>query len=252
MYKFLLILSLFTQSVFSQVCDTILKNDVYNSYISYDLKMVIQVNYTLYKGGGDCDRKRFRFKKGTKIDISSNKQYTKSGYDRGHLANAKDFAYDCEKDEKTFRYYNCLPQTPNLNRGIWKVWETKIRKESQTDSLLLGGEMINVPKSQHWKDIIIKESQWFNVNEQQAYKAMNYCFENYDEVKKKALKLMKTNREKFTLNKMTEKLNEIITSYVDKVPTQVGIQLPKLKKVGKDNSSKIKLPKLKKTSEATV
>tara|TARA_B100001059_G_C17603508_1_gene460792 strand:+ start:54 stop:671 length:618 start_codon:yes stop_codon:yes gene_type:complete len=137
MYKFLLILSLFTQSVFSQVCDTILKNDVYNSYISYDLKMAIQVNYTLYKGGGDCDRKKFRFKKGTKIDISSNKQYTKSGYDRGHLANAKDFAYDCEKDEKTFRYYNCLPQTPNLNRGIWKVWETKIREESQTDSLLI-------------------------------------------------------------------------------------------------------------------
>ena len=123
---------------------------------------------------------------------------------------------------------------------------------SSTDSMLLGGELVNVPESQHWENIIIPESKWFNVNEQQAYKAMNYCFENYDEVKKKALKLMKTNREKFTLNKMTEKLNEIITSYVDKVPTQVGIQLPKLKKVGKDNSSKIKLPKLKKTSEATV
>ena len=137
MYKILLILVLFTQTTFSQVCDTILKNDVYNSYVSYSLKMAIQVNYILYKGGGDCDRKRFRFKKETKIDISANKQYTKSGYDRGHLANAKDFAYDCDKDEKTFRYYNCLPQTPNLNRGIWKVWETKIRKESQTDSLLI-------------------------------------------------------------------------------------------------------------------
>ena len=66
---------------------------------------------------------------------------------------------------------------------------------SQTDSMLLGGEMIKVPKSQHWKDIIIPESQWFNVNEQQAYKAMKYCFENYNDVKDKALNLMKVNRE---------------------------------------------------------
>ena len=198
MYKFILILSLFTQSVFSQVCDTILKNDVYNSYISYDLKMVIQVNYTLYKGGGDCDRKRFRFKKGTKIDISSNKQYTKSGYDRGHLANAKDFAYDCEKDEKTFRYYNCLPQTPNLNRGIWKVWETKIREESQTDSLLImcGGI---------WSDSLV-------VN---GMRIPNYCWKVVFSLTDKNIKhvLLFTNPKKnssvreITICELEEKLN---------------------------------------------
>ena len=105
----------------------------------------------------------------------------------------------------------------------------------------------------HWKDIIIKESQWFNVNETQAYKAMNYCFENYDEVKEKALNLMKVNRDKFTLDKMTEKLDKIVKSYTDKVPQQVGLQLPKLKKVGSSEPPKIKLPKLKKvTNEATV
>ena len=124
---------------------------------------------------------------------------------------------------------------------------------SQTDSLLLGGELVQVPKSQQWKDIIIPEAQWFNVNETQTYKAMNYCFKNYDEVKKKALNLMKTNRDKFTLDKMTEKLGEIITPIVDKVPTQVGLNLPKLKKVDKTESPKIKLPKLKKLSnEAAV
>ena len=110
-----------------------------------------------------------------------------------------------------------------------------------------------MPKSQHWKDIIIPESQWFNVNETQAYKGMNYCFENYDEVKEKALNLMKINRGTFTLDKMTEKLDEIVTPYLNKVPTQVGLQLPKLKKVkDKVEPPKIKLPKLKKTSEATV
>jgi len=76
-------------------------------------------------------------------------------------------------------------------------------------------------------------------------------FSKYDEVKEKALNLMKINRDKFTLDKMTEKLDKIATPLIDKVPTQVGLQLPKLKKVGNDNtqSPKIKLPKLKKVMD---
>ena len=127
-------------------------------------------------------------------------------------------------------------------------WSGQLDFLSQTDSMLLGGEMVQVPQSQVWKDIIVPESKWFNVNEQQAYKAMNYCFQKYNGVKEKALKLMKTNRENFTLDKMTEKLDEIIIPYVNKVPQQVGLQLPKLKKVGSSEPPKIKLPKLKKVT----
>ena len=132
-------------------------------------------------------------------------------------------------------------------------WSGQMDFLSEVDSLLLGGELKQVPQSMVWKDIIIPESQWFNVNEQQTYKAMNYCFTNYDEVKEKALNLMKVNRDKFTLNKMTEKLDKIIIPFMDKVPQQVGLNLPKLKKVGSSEPPKIKLPKLKKLSkEATV
>jgi glycosyltransferase involved in cell wall biosynthesis len=136
---------------------------------------------------------------------------------------------------------------------IASAWSGQMDFLSQSDSMLLGGELKQVPKSQVWKDIIIPESQWFNVNEQQAYKAMNYCFTNYDEVKEKALNLMKVNRDKFTLDKMTEKLDEIVKPHIDKVPQQVGLNLPKLKKIGGSQPPKIKLPKLKKvTNEATV
>ena len=136
---------------------------------------------------------------------------------------------------------------------IASSWSGQLDFLSQNDSMLLGGELKEVPKSQVWKDIIIPESQWFNVNETQTYKAMNYCFQNYDEVKKKALNLMEINRSKFTLNKMAEKLDDIVTPYIDKVPSQVQIQLPNLKKSGDSNVPKIKLPKLKKTkSEVTA
>ena len=45
---------------------------------------------------------------------------------------------------------------------------------------------------------------------------------------------MDENREKFTLNKMTEKLDDIMEECVKDLPSQVSIKLPKLKKSNKE------------------
>ena len=129
---------------FSQV-DTIINTGFYKSYFDQDIKEPLYLKYKLWKGGGNCSREGFRFKNDTKIPMATDKDYAGSGFDMGHLANAADFAYNCKMDELTFRFYNCLPQYPNLNRGIWKRWETQIRKESQHDSLLIicGGKFSN-------------------------------------------------------------------------------------------------------------
>lgn len=96
------------------------------------------VSYTLYKGGGDCNRDKFTFSNDdSRLTCASDDDYKGSKYDKGHLANAEDFAFDCVKGELTFRYYNCLPQTVNLNRGIWRINEDIIRKWSQTDRLYI-------------------------------------------------------------------------------------------------------------------
>ncbi len=121
--------------IYSQI---LVDRGIYKSYFSNTYHEPIYVTYTLYKGGGECERKKFHFKNDDKdLQTATDADYKGSGYDKGHLANAEDFAYDCTKDELTFRYYNCLPQTPNLNRGIWKVNETHIREWSQTDSLYI-------------------------------------------------------------------------------------------------------------------
>ena len=116
-------------------------------------------------------------------------------------------------------------------------------------SMLIGGELKKVPKSQHWKDIIIPESKWFNVDESQVYKSLNFCTQEQQIIKSKGKELMDINRGKFTLKKMTEKLDEIMEKHLKDVPQQVGLQLPKLKKVGKSVPPKIKLPKLKKVGK---
>ena len=61
---------------------------------------------------------------------------------------------------------------------------------------------------------------------------------------------MATNRQKFTLKKMTLKLDEIIKKHTSSMPTQVGLNLPKLKK--NDGTKKIELPKLKKMTKETA
>jgi hypothetical protein len=50
---------------------------------------------------------------------------------------------------------------------------------------------------------------------------------------------------------MTKELDNIMDKHLKDIPQQVGLQLPKLKKVGDNKSEqpKIKLPKLKKVTE---
>jgi len=117
----------------AQVVDTVINKGIYKSYYSYSVKQPLYVTYSLYKGGGDCDRETegFDFSSCGIKQSPTDGDYSHSGYDKGHLVNAEDFAFDCEKEEKTFCYYNCVPQTSKLNKGIWKKWETKARELSQ-------------------------------------------------------------------------------------------------------------------------
>jgi len=135
---FLLVLVVSTLSSQTIKYDTLITTKAYKSYYSKsDLGPAI-VTYTIFKAGGDCARDTFSFTNDIKdLPSAKVKDYAHSGYDRGHMANAEDFAYDCNLDEVTFRYYNCVPQHPKLNRGAWRSYESKIRNLSYTDSLFV-------------------------------------------------------------------------------------------------------------------
>ncbi len=53
--------------------------------------------------------------------------YTRSGYDRGHLAPAADMGYSAESLRDSFYMSNISPQKPDFNRGIWKHLESQVR-----------------------------------------------------------------------------------------------------------------------------
>lgn len=55
------------------------------------------------------------------------KDYTNSGYDKGHLANNADMAWDLDVDKESFLLSNMAPQVHPFNAGVWEELETNVR-----------------------------------------------------------------------------------------------------------------------------
>ncbi len=72
--------------------------------------------------------------KGTPVKTQD---YTRSGYDRGHMAPAADLKWSEHSIKESFLLSNICPQTPELNRGRWKELEELIREWVIQDSALL-------------------------------------------------------------------------------------------------------------------
>jgi endonuclease G len=60
--------------------------------------------------------------------IVDEKDYARSGYDRGHLCNSEDRTSSYYLNKETFLMSNMIPQTPELNRGPFKMLEEYCRK----------------------------------------------------------------------------------------------------------------------------
>lgn len=108
--------------------DSWLHNPVWVSYL-LTRSMVRQKNA----------QRRNCFRKDSKaVDCPSPKEYSKSGYDKGHICPAGDMAWDQDAQDRTFLMSNMTPQEPAFNRGIWKKLEEKVRDwAEQNDSIIV-------------------------------------------------------------------------------------------------------------------
>lgn len=125
---------------------------------------------------------------------ATNEDYTRSGYDRGHLAPAGDMKWSAKAMRESFYLSNICPQKPALNRGIWKELEEQSRLWATDygalwiatgpvmadDMKRLGKNRVGVPKA------FYKVICYVSGNE---YKAIAFILENKD-YKKTSLKSM--------------------------------------------------------------
>jgi len=125
-------------------------------------------------------------------------------------------------------------------------WSGHLDFLSKDNAILLGGGLDEVPKRAFPDDMYAESSQWFTVNYPEASVVMKNVYDNYKKYTLNANKLSKINKSKFSLQAMTKELGKMLDKYVPEFPEEVELKLPKLKKVGSTQQSKIKLPKLKK------
>jgi endonuclease G len=103
---------------------------IYQVKYSEKLEQPIEVWYTVKCAKGAESRKGMDFYTNDTIYTSSDEDYTKNDWDKGHIAPAADFS--CDKNDliKTFSYLNCALQHKDLNRNTWKSLEEHERKLS--------------------------------------------------------------------------------------------------------------------------
>jgi len=102
------------------------------------------------------------------------RDYTNTGYDRGHLVPSADRVTSQVENDATFRLSNIAPQTPRLNRVLWNNLEAEVRRMAvRLDTLWIvtGGELksglkrigtsgIGVPES-FFKVLLAKREGYF-------------------------------------------------------------------------------------------
>jgi endonuclease G len=106
---------------------------------------------------GDTERSQFYADR--EIDTPSPKDYTNSGYDRGHVCPSKDRSDTPENNKAVFTMANIFPQTPDNNRGPWEKAE-----RFERDLALAGREVYVVAggagSEGEIKGITVPESTW--------------------------------------------------------------------------------------------
>ncbi|MFT3693533.1 MAG: DNA/RNA non-specific endonuclease [Kofleriaceae bacterium] len=81
-------------------------------------------------------------------------EYNRSGYDRGHMLRSEERTQTEDQNIQTFVISNVVPQTPDLNRGVWFDFEKYVQYKvqlygKQMDAYELSGPVLPAPCMTH-------------------------------------------------------------------------------------------------------
>lgn len=119
----------------AQLRDSIrIKTDIYEVIYSEKLESPRWIQYTVLCPNGTASRSGMDFYTNDSVKTSSNEDYVKNEWDKGHMAPAADFNCDKEMLRKTFSYLNCALQNQYLNRGVWRMLEEQEREWAKKET----------------------------------------------------------------------------------------------------------------------
>lgn len=177
--KYILITLLSISSIaYSQKKDTVrIVRTNYTTLFDKTLKYPVLVEWWETKAKVSCKnplsrKDNFRPDPVIKKETDLSKDYTNSGFDRGHLCPAaSNECISTQVLDECFYYSNIAPQTHNLNAGTWKVLEELTREQAiEKDSIHVwagafgnNGKIgrVTVP-AKFWKVVYIKKTgEWY-------------------------------------------------------------------------------------------
>jgi glycosyltransferase involved in cell wall biosynthesis len=97
-------------------------------------------------------------------------------------------------------------------------------------AIMIGGSLNDVHDSAVDK-FILKDSKWFTANYNEVSSIMKLVVAEYDNFKIKSEELKEINKQEFSMDMMTQKLESILSPYTQR-PERVDLKLPKLNKIG--------------------
>lgn len=150
--------------------EEIIHHEGYTLSYNPTYKIANWVAYELTSGEASSQKngRPDKFVRDPEVSISAdNGDYTRTGYDRGHMAPAGDMKWSARAIRESFYLSNICPQSPGLNKGIWKDLEEQCRiwaQENKTvwivtgpviekDLKRLGKNRVGVPR-QFYKVIV--------------------------------------------------------------------------------------------------
>lgn len=110
--------------------ETVIQHSAYGLVYNHKHMQAKWVAYNLTYGntvGGAERSSKFSIDPSISPRTAVTSDYTKTGYDRGHLAPAGDMKFSAQAMSESFYMGNVSPQLPGFNRGIWKKLEEQFR-----------------------------------------------------------------------------------------------------------------------------
>jgi len=149
--------------------DNLVKHTYYSLSYNEKFEQANWVYYTLtdkmVTDGGEERSNRFKVDQKVATGSAKSSDYTKSGYDRGHLCPAADMDFNSIAMEESFLMSNICPQAPDFNRGIWKELETEVRNWAKKENKLyvVTGPVFNDNKGTIGQEEVLVPGYFFKI-----------------------------------------------------------------------------------------